>query len=428
MAHEAYERLSGVPQEKLIGKSIQELVGTVISRSSTVEALKQGKKVTLAQDMLQSGRTGIATSVPILNGQGVELVIGCNFDPESVELLQQQLDLEKKKARIYLAELERYHHRRQGNEKGLIAHDPKTIEVLARAERVAGVDSSVLIVGETGTGKEEFAKHIHRASARKDKPFLAVNCGAIPENLLESELFGYERGAFTSADIRGKTGLFEAANGGTIFLDEIGDLPMSMQVKLLRVLQEQRIRKVGGSKSIPIDVRILAATNRDLPQMVRENSFRMDLYYRLGVVLLKIPPLRERVEDIVPLSIHFVEELNRRFHTQKTLTLSAYQALKQYSWPGNVRELKNVLEEVVIMSNKDSITKNDLILTKNISWDGTSAQENANLAEIMADMELHYLQEALNREGSIRKAAASLGMPATTYARRLKRLKESSEI
>ena len=422
LVNEAYERLADVRRTDLLGKNIKDLVGTVISRSTTVEALAQKKKVTLDQELLKSGRTGISTSVPILNGQEIELIIGCNFDPESVETIQRQLELERKKSRMYLAELEQYKERQKAR-GGLIAQDKRTLEVLERAERVAKVDSSVLIIGETGTGKEEFAKHIHQTSGRRDKPFVAVNCGAIPESLLESELFGYEKGAFTGADTKGKIGLFEAADGGTIFLDEIGDLPMSIQVKLLRVLQEHAIQKVGAYKSTPVDVRVLAATNQDLKQMVKENRFRMDLYYRLGVVLLNIPPLRERVGDIVPLSVHFVEELNRRFCTHKTLAPSACQALRQYDWPGNVRELKNILEEVVIMSGRDIITKQDLGLSKGSQW-SEAPLDATPLPELMADMEFRHLQGALEREGSIRKAAAYLGMPATTFARRIKRLRE----
>ena len=418
----AYEKLSGVKREEILGKNVRELVGVTLSRSSTLEAIKTGKNVTFEQYLLKSGRTGITTSIPVFKDGKLEMVIGCNFDPDSVEDMQAELAKEKKKAKKYQEELEHFKSLENSRHK-IIAQDKKTLEMLTRAERVAAVDSSVLIVGENGTGKEEFAKFIHGCSMRRDGPLITVNCGAIPANLFESELFGYEKGAFTGASAAGKTGLFEAANGGTIFLDEIGELPLDMQVKLLRVLQERVVRKVGGNKNIPIDVRVLAATNRNLQQMMNENLFRMDLYYRLSVVILEIPPLRERTGDIVPLSAHFVEELNKRYHMKKTLSRSAYQALKEYSWPGNVRELKNILEEAVVMSDNNRITRGDLILTKAGGFDEFPL-EGISLEQVLEETEYQYLCQAMEYAGSIRKAAAYLNMPPTTYARRLKQLQQ----
>lgn len=234
-------------------------------------------------------------------------------------------------------------------------------KVVELAQRVATFDgATVLILGESGTGKELVSELLVNNSPRKDMPYLQVNCGAIPENLIESELFGYEKGAFTGADNRGHKGLFEAANGGTVFLDEIGDLPLHMQVKLLRVLQQRKVTRVGAPSPSISTSGVIAATNKNLEQMVREGQFREDLYYRLNVVSVQIPPLRERKEDIVPLLNHFLTVVNQKYHTQKTIFSDTIDAFENYPWPGNVRELENVLENLVITTPGDEIRRENL--------------------------------------------------------------------
>ncbi len=233
---------------------------------------------------------------------------------------------------------------------GIVTRNPEFEAVLARAKLVASGDASVMIRGESGTGKELLAQAIHRASPRRDKPFMAINCGAIPEALLESELFGHVKGAFTGA-ARDHEGLFQSANGGTVFLDEIGDMPVALQVKLLRVLQERTVRPVGATQSTPVDVRIVSATHRDLEAAIRETQFREDLYYRLNVVSFTLPPLRERREDVPLLAGHFLTHIAKKYgKTVNAFSADALQRLVKYDWPGNVRELINVVEQVVALT------------------------------------------------------------------------------
>lgn len=415
----AYENLSGFSRSEILGRNVKDLVGTLMSQSSTLIAIETKKSVTLEQTLIRRGITGVPTSIPIFIGDTLEMVISNNWDPDEIDELRTRLEREEKKSQKYLNELEQLRSQLI-DRQDIIARDKLTLNALHRANKVAGVNSSVLIVGETGTGKEEFAKYIHYVSHRKGEPFIKINCGAIAQNLIESEFFGYEKGAFTGANVNGKKGIFEIANNGTIFLDEIGELPLDMQVKLLRVLQEQEFMRVGGGTPIKINVRVISATNRDLKLMMQDKLFREDLYYRLSVVVLEIPPLRDRPDDIVPLTAHFLNMLNKRYGMKKTLTKSAYQLLKSYSWPGNVRELKNILEEVVVMSESDKISKDDFTIPsdpeQNPSNEGT-------LDRILRETEYKYIRQALEKHKSIRKAANFLGIPPTTFARRLKALK-----
>jgi transcriptional regulator with PAS, ATPase and Fis domain len=244
-----------------------------------------------------------------------------------------------------------------------VFEDPKSRALLAHVQQVAPSEASVLIIGETGTGKELVARHIHNLSARRDRPFLAVNCGAFSESLVEAELFGHEKGAFTGA-LSAKAGWFEEAHGGTLFLDEIGDLPMPIQVKLLRVLQEREVVRLGSRKSTAIDVRILAATNVQLERAINAGHFREDLYYRLDVVSLELSPLRERPGDILPLTRHFIDVYNRRLgYGQITISPEAEQKLKTYSWPGNIRELENVIHHTLLVCRDGVIQRDDLRLS-----------------------------------------------------------------
>ncbi|MNZ29841.1 Nitrogen assimilation regulatory protein [compost metagenome] len=244
-----------------------------------------------------------------------------------------------------------------------VFEDPKSQALLAHLQQVAPSEASVLIIGETGTGKELVARHVHNLSARRNGPFVAVNCGAFSESLVEAELFGHEKGAFTGA-LTSKAGWFEEANGGTLFLDEIGDLPMPIQVKLLRVLQEREVVRLGSRKSIPINVRVLAATNVQLEKAINAGHFREDLYYRLNVVSLQLYPLRERPGDILPLARHFIAEYRRRLgYDEITLDDDAQRKLASYSWPGNIRELENVIHHTLLICRDNRISAQDLHLS-----------------------------------------------------------------
>lgn len=295
-------------------------------------------------------------------------------------------------------------------------------ETKEKAKKAALSDSTILIIGESGTGKELFARAIHDYSFRRDKPFVAINCAAIPETLLESELFGYEEGAFTGAKKGGKIGKLELANGGTVFLDEIGDMPLHLQAKLLRVLQEKRIEKLGSTKSVAVDVRIIAATNKDIEKLVEQGEFREDLYFRLNVIPLYIPPLRERKEDIKTLMYYFLSEYNRRFKKNiKGFESRAEKMLINYSWKGNVRELKNVIEYAVNMETGEYITVNSLPLRiKQGRSDILKPSEVFNIK----DMEKNLIESALRMYGSDvqgkKTASKALGISMATLYRKIK--------
>lgn len=266
----------------------------------------------------------------------------------------------------------------------LIFADEKSKRLLSLIERVAPSNATALIKGETGTGKELVARHIHNLSARREGPFAAINCGAFSETLVESELFGYERGAFTGAT-NAKKGWFETANGGTLFLDEIGDLPQSTQVKLLRVLQEREVTPIGSRKPVPIDVRLIAATNVNLTEAVKAGRFREDLYYRIKVVPVEIPPLRERTNDILPLVAHFIDVYRQRLQTPKPLVLPETEhALLSYPWPGNIRELENVIHRALLVSNGKFLSPFDL----NLPTIQVASQNEARLNIQSADVDL----------------------------------------
>jgi len=251
------------------------------------------------------------------------------------------------------------------NKHGFIANSASSVGVFTLARRVAKFTVPVLITGETGTGKECIAKYIHENAASNDGPYVGVNCAAIPENMLEAVLFGYEKGAFTGA-VNSVPGKFEMANGGTLLLDEIGDMPMALQAKLLRVLQEQEVERLGSHKRIPLNIRLVAATNKDLQAEIAEGNFRQDLFYRISVVPIHIMPLRERPQDIVPLAQRFVEKYQSLHQGDAMLTNDAKRALLDYEWPGNVRELENVIQRGLILSNGGEITANDLGLTPSV--------------------------------------------------------------
>lgn len=319
----------------------------------------------------------------------------------------------------------------------IIGESPAIRSIEALLGRVAPSTASVLITGESGTGKEVIVRQLHRLSGRKGA-FVAINCGAIPENLLESELFGHERGAFTGAVTR-RVGRFELAQGGTLFLDEIGDMPMPMQVKLLRVLQERVIERVGGTASIPVDVRIVAATHRDLPERIAEGRFREDLYYRLNVFPIEIPPLRERREDVAPLVREMIERVNGRYGVRLNVTADAMKVLEEYPWPGNARELANLIERLAVMR------PDGLVDAAALPWplrparaqpvepedvpDGvdlaiTLPPGGLDLKEHLADLERDLISAALKRaDGVVQQAADDLGVRRTTLVEKINRLK-----
>ncbi|HHN64778.1 MAG TPA: sigma-54-dependent Fis family transcriptional regulator [Nitrospirae bacterium] len=288
----------------------------------------------------------------------------------------------------------------------IIGESDEMKKLFALIDRVSRTDSTVLLSGESGTGKELIASTIHYHSTRKDKPMIKINCGALPENLIESELFGYEKGAFTGATKR-KPGRFELAHGGSIFLDEVGDLPLQTQVKLLRVLQDGTFEPLGGTESITVDVRIIAATNKDLHKEVKEGRFREDLYYRLSVIPLNIPPLRNRREDIPLLIEHFLKRYNSRYGKNLRFSKEAITTLMGYDFPGNVRELENIVERVVTLSENNPVRKEDL--PEHITGkDGSAEAEPLSLNEVAQEAEKNHIIRILRETGGNRTRAAEI--------------------
>jgi TyrR family helix-turn-helix protein len=293
--------------------------------------------------------------------------------------------------------------------------------LLSTVVRLAQFDSTILVTGESGTGKELIAETLHKNSTRKNGPFIKVNCGAIPENLLESELFGYDYGAFTGAKKEGKAGYFQLATGGTLFLDEIGDLPFNLQVKLLRVLQNKEIVRVGGSKSIPVDVRIVTGTNHNLLEQVEKKMFREDLYYRLNVVPIHVPPLRDRKEDIPALVTHFMQLYNRKHKLNKKIAPELVDIFMGYSWPGNVRELENLIERLLVVTTKDLITREDLpsFLTEALpSSSEILVTGILPLQDAVETVEKQILTKAYEKYRTTRQMAKELKVDASTVVRK----------
>jgi two-component system response regulator AtoC len=328
------------------------------------------------------------------------------FNPEELVIrLRRIVEDERARAQLELG--------RNARGERLAGRSKRIAEIRKIVEKIAPTDSTVLLTGESGTGKEVVARSIHEQSRRAEGPFVAVNVGGIPETLLESELFGYEKGAFTGADDR-KTGMFEVASRGTLFLDEIGDMPLALQVKLLRVLQEKSIRRLGGTRSIPVDARIIAATNRRMEERVKEGAFREDLFYRLNVVRIEVPPLRERPEDTPLLAGVLISALGARMGKQvKGLDDAALDRLTSYSFPGNVRELENMIERALIFSDGELITAADLRVP--------DSPARPTRAESMRDIEKRAITEALLRwEGNRTRAAEELGISRRTLLYKIK--------
>ena len=307
-----------------------------------------------------------------------------------------------------------------------IATSDSMIRIFMKAKQVAAYPTTILLLGETGVGKEVVSSYIHHNSDRNDKPFIKINCSAIPEPLMEAELFGYERGAFTGAREKGKMGLFELANHGTILLDEIGDMSVALQAKLLRTIQESEIMRVGGTQPIHLDVRIISATSRDIEEMVSAGRFLDALYYRLNVVELQIPPLRERREDIIPLAEFYLQHFCETYKLEREFSPDVRTCFLRYDWPGNVRELRNTVENLVVSAISTVISWEDL--PTRIARLGrtvptrTDMPGGISMKAAVEALQREMIQAAVTREGSLRKAAAALEMDATTLCRLAKKL------
>ena len=411
------QKITNVSYDNAIGKQVDDIVENT--------RMKQVLKTGAAElgEIQQIGNVSIVTNrVPIVVDGEVLGVVATFQEIEKIQKMESQIR-KKLLAKGHVA---------KSIFDGIKGQSKKMRKTIEKAKLYAEVDSTVLIMGETGTGKELFAQSIHNYSLRADKPFVAVNCAALPENLLESELFGYVEGAFTGARKGGKTGLFELAHGGTIFLDEISEMTPSLQARFLRVLQEKEVVKIGDDKIIPIDVRVIAATNRNLHEYVEEGKFREDLFYRLCVLRLDIPPLRERKEDVYELVLYFIDLKSKTLNKKvPKISPKIMEKLVNYDWPGNVRQLENLIERCIVISNEKEI--NDEILSEALfrtpAYKTIIEQRNddeiPDNSGVLKNIEYDTIKKVLQETNGNRKLAAEkLGISVTTLWRRLKKLEE----
>lgn len=420
----AYETLTGLAINDVLGHYMQELEenGT-IDRSGSLLAIRTRDRVTILQKILRTGKKVVVTSNPVFNARGDIVMVASTLYPDKHPLTDV----------VHTPKPEQQAHHRATSllpsHLGIdwfVAASQAMQQVLSRAVQASMVDSTVLICGESGVGKELIAKIIHQLSPRKNQPFIKVNISSIPEELFESEMFGYKQGAFTGALKSGKKGLVEVANGGTLLLDEVGEAPPSVQVKLLRLLQEKEVRPVGSTVTRHVDVRFIAATNRNLKELTAQGRFREDLFYRLNVLPIHIPPLRERKEDITSLATYFLRVFWRRYKIKKYFTDSALATLLDYGWPGNVRELENLVERLVVLYPEEKITAqqvaDELGLSLVRKLNSTTSTISC-LKQTLEMVEKQIIAETVARfNGNIDKAAKALGIHRTTLARKLRKL------
>ncbi|MGE7991404.1 sigma-54 interaction domain-containing protein [Pseudomonas sp. NPDC089554] len=423
----AYERLTGLSSADLIGRSMQVLVQEgVISRSATLRVLQEGLPVSVMQS-LSHGKQLLVSATPIFDGDHkIRYVVSTVRDMTELLRIKHERD-ELHQLKLLRHSTARLHAGVRDDLLSALADADEHLpgQVFAQARQVARSDVKVLLQGETGVGKTLVAKYIHNASERGKEPFLALNCGALPENLIEAELFGYAPGAFTGAGPKGKRGLLELAHKGTLFLDEIGDLPLSVQVKLLKVIEENQFIPVGGLDLKVVDVRIISATHHDLKRRVAEGLFREDLYYRLNTVPIKIPALRARQNEIPGLLHFYLGSFNRRYQREVQWSLDALDLLCDYPWPGNIRELINVVERMVVTCQGDVI--NALDLPEEIfSLDQQPANPHQQpLRKVVEQAERAAIRAALRQYKTTRLAAKALGVSQATIVQKMKRWERS---
>ncbi|MDQ0340769.1 PAS domain S-box-containing protein/TyrR family helix-turn-helix protein [Caldalkalibacillus uzonensis] len=422
----ACEKLWGYPAQYFIGKSVYELEEEGLFKPSVTRlVLEQKRQVTQLQET-KTGRRLYVTGTPVFNDAGeLVRVINTSRDITGETRLKEELNFYREQVERYEKELIKLKREQRPFEMRSSVME----KVYDLSLRVAQVNSTVLITGETGVGKSFLARFIHSNSERAKGPFITVNCGSIPENLLESELFGYIEGAFTGAQKGGKPGMVDMAEGGTLFLDEIGELPLGLQVKLLQLVQDKTFIPVGGTKPKQADVRIIAATNRDLKEMVKNKTFREDLYYRLSVIPIHIPPLRERKEDIITLIYTFLNKYNQTYNKSKSISQEVFNYLMEYDWPGNIRELENMIERIIVTTEHDMVTMDDIILIAGQS-EHKYTQYNTELLtlkEAVEKTEKEILLQALKKYGNTTEMAKALGVNQSTISRKLRKYKLSMQ-
>lgn len=416
-----YGKHYGIDNSEILGKSVYELEKKKIFYPSvTNEVLREKKKVTLLQKNI-FGQSMLVTGVPIfdennkikyvISFHSIDIANLCDFREKYEKMIEYMT--------AHYAEIMELKLKKMQT-KEIISKSKKMNNIYKIITNIADTNANVLITGETGVGKNLFAKLIHKESNRVEKAFVEINCGTIPENLIESELFGYEKGSFTGADIKGKIGKVELANNGTLFLDEIGELPLNMQQKLLQVIQDKKIIRVGGTKYIDVDFRLVAATNKNLVELSEKGQFREDLYYRLNVVPIHIPPLRERMEDVLLLINHFLAENNKKYNKFKVLTEDTTNALLSYYWPGNVRELENIMERLVLTTIEDKIDINNLPENINMLLP-INHHKGITLKQALELYEKQLIQSAYKKYNTTIEMGKALGISQPSVVRKLKK-------
>lgn len=437
-ASSSTDRIIGKHADYVQGKNIMELEHEKLYFPSIFHTVIARRETSTIIQNVENDRKAIVTGVPVFseNGDIIRIIVATRDvaslveDIERSSLLQDMNELKKrlkereKLVESYFVEIRNLRTTKKEVEK-LSTKNRDMQKVLDLSKKVASTDSSILILGESGTGKDLIANIIHNMSPRSSGPYIKINCGAIPESILESELFGYEPGAFTGANRGGKAGLMELADGGTLFLNEIGEMPLSLQVKLLQAIQDKKFMHLGGNKEIAVDIRIISATNIDLAEAVRKGTFREDLYYRLNVIPVEIPALRNRKEDIPGLSMEFLKRFNTQYSRNKTFSSSAMNILINYDWPGNVRELENIIERLVIVSENDTISPHDFPIqfqtTKKQYLNAAEFEEGKSLREMMNSFEKEILKQAYHKYGSTIKLGELLQVDQSTIARKMKK-------
>ena len=419
----AFERAFSVLRREVIGRNVTELIAEgLYLDSAALKVLETRETATVVLE--QKGKRLIATGTPAFDicGSFTSVVVNIR-DITELNDLQSRLEHQRMVAEGYIRELT-FIQSQNAPGADFVVHSKEMQHIMDTIKTISQVDSTLLITGESGTGKEVIVNQVHRSSNRRDKPIIKINCGAIPASLFESELFGYEDGAFTGARRRGKAGFFELANEGTLFLDEIGELDLDLQVKLLRVIQEGEVTRIGGTKTLHVDVRIIAATNRDLWQQVQEGKFRQDLYYRLNVINIEVPPLRERRDDVIPLAVHFIEKYNQKYSKHKELSMELGKILRSLDWLGNIRELENLIENMVVLVQRDVLYPEDLPPRYRQSGAEVSACQVAvhgimPLKEAIQQVESQLLFHAQEKYTTTREIAKALGVDQSTVSRKM---------
>ncbi len=425
--NEASEELNGIQAKHIIGKNVSDLVnGGLFDRSVTLEVLETKRQVSVAQHIKRTNKILLATGTPAFDEEGnIFLVVVNERDMTQLNAIQEQLEQSRmvtEKIKDELAELSVL----ELKDQEIVAENKNMRQVLHLALKLAHIGASdILILGESGTGKGLLAKFIHKNSERRKKPFIQINCAALPENLLEAELFGYEKGAFTGARHEGKAGLFELAQDGTLFLDEIGDLPHSLQAKLLKYLDDHEVMRLGGLKPKKIDCTIIAATNRDLETRVQQKRFRQDMFYRLNTFTIRIPPLRERPDDIFELVNFYMKKYVKEYRLNRRISPDVLKMMQAFPFPGNVRELKNILKKAVVMSEHESV---DEVIHQSLSANASSyivssidTQQGKGLTDQILHVEKEILQNAMTCCKSTREMARYLEISQPTVVRKLKK-------